>query len=158
MPPKEFVFGDGSRLRLVPDQLAVNTKGARPGRHEFRLVVQALQRIQQLTAENGSHLLVVLQPSKEEVYLPLLDHAPHDPARPLREALARLGIDSLDLGPIFRERAAAGVRLFFEVDGHPNVAGYALIADGVQRELERRHYVQPEDMRRPASASSTGRR
>jgi hypothetical protein len=35
------------------------------------------------------------------------------------------------LGPAFRERAAAGETLFFEVDGHPNARGYAVIAEAV---------------------------
>ena len=76
----------------------------------------------------GTHVLVVLQPGKEEVYLPLTDPSVPDPERPLREALDRLRIEYLDLTPGFRQRAAAGARLFFEVDGHPNAAGYALIA------------------------------
>jgi lysophospholipase L1-like esterase len=138
METKEFRFADGSKLRLLPHQLVANTQGARPGRREFQITLEAFERIQRLARANGSHLLVVLQPTKEEVYLPLLDHVTLDPGRPLREAFQRLGIDYLDLGPVFRERAAAGQRLFFEVDGHPNAAGYALIAEAVHHELERR--------------------
>jgi hypothetical protein len=53
----------------------------------------------------------------------------------LRAALDRLGIDYLDLAPGFRARAAAGERLFFEVDGHPNQAGYALTAELLQAHI-----------------------
>jgi hypothetical protein len=44
----------------------------------------------------------------------------------------------LDLGPAFRERAAAGEQLFFEVDGHPNARGYDLIAQVVVAYLKDR--------------------
>ena len=150
MKTEELSFADGSRLRLSHNQLIENTRGAQPGRREFQATIDAFQRMQQLARENGSHLLLVLQPSKEEVYS-LRDRALPDPARPLREALQQLGIDYLDLGPIFRERAAAGRRLFFQVDGHPNAAGYALIAKAVLHDLERRRYLGGAVMRRPGS-------
>jgi hypothetical protein len=95
---------------------------------------------------------MVLQPSKEEVYLSLRNPIPEDPARPLREALQQRGIEYLDLGPIFCERAAAGQRLFFEVDGHPNAVGYALIAESVLHDLERRHYLRRAPSCSPASS------
>jgi lysophospholipase L1-like esterase len=135
---KEFRFADGSRLLLSPDRLVASSEEGRPGRREFQVTLEAFERIQQLARANGARLVVIFQPSKEEVYLPLLDHVTLDPGRPLREAFQRLGIDYLDLGPVFRERAAAGQRLFFAVDGHPNAAGYALIAEAVYHELERR--------------------
>ena len=36
---------------------------------------------------------------------------------------------------IVREGALAGRQLYFEVDGHPNLDGYRLIADVVDRHL-----------------------
>ena len=48
-----------------------------------------------------------------------------------------LGIEYLDLAPEFRVRAAAGAQLFFEVDGHPNKAGQALIAQLVLAQLKK---------------------
>ena len=42
---------------------------------------------------------------------------------------------TLDLAPLFRARAEAGEKLFFEVDGHPNTRGYALIAEGIRSYL-----------------------
>ena len=78
---------------------------------------------------------MVLQPSKEEVYLPLVGPDVPDFSRDLRAAFEERGIDFLDLGPAFRARAAAGESLFFEVDGHPNPRGYALIAQLVLAHL-----------------------
>ena len=134
--PKIFQFAEGTRLQLLPSDLASETVGAQPDRPEFQFVLQALQRIHSIATENGTHPLMVLQPSKEEVYLPLLGEAPPDPGGPLRQALDELGIEYLDLTAAFRRRAAAGEQLFFEVDGHPNARGYALIAELVLSHLK----------------------
>jgi hypothetical protein len=80
--------------------------------------------------------VVIFQPSKEEVYLPLLGDPLPDPTGPLRAVLDKLSIRYLDLTPVFRRRAEAGDKLFFAVDGHPNVRGYALIADLVLSHLK----------------------
>jgi hypothetical protein len=109
---------------------------AQPDRREFRLTLGALRRIHSIARDNGTHLVVIFQPSKEEVYLPLLGDPVVDPTAPLGEALAESGIPYLDLSPVFRQRAAAGEKLFFEADGHPNERGYALIADSVFSHLK----------------------
>jgi hypothetical protein len=69
--------------------------------------------------------------------MPLLGEAAPDPGRHLRAALDGLDIDYLDLGPPFRQRAAAGERFFFEADNHPNRRGYKLIAQEVLAYLKR---------------------
>jgi len=134
---KVFEAPDGRRVELSPASLANNTKRANPGDHVFQVVIDALQRIDSLAKENGATALVVLQRSKEEVYLPLLGESPPDAAAPLREALGERGIPYLDLLQEFRRRAAAGEVLFFEADGHPNSRGYALIAEIVSSYLKK---------------------
>ncbi|HWP23826.1 MAG TPA: hypothetical protein VNM15_06525 [Candidatus Binatia bacterium] len=124
-----FVAPDGRRLELTPQTLVNNTKYARPGYPIFRAVLDSLQGIHSRARADGATLLVVLQPSKEEVYLPLVTGSLPDPAEPLRSALADRKISYLDLLPEFRRRAAKGEVLFFETDGHPNARGYALIAE-----------------------------
>jgi hypothetical protein len=126
---KTFTASDGSRIELWPDQLDNNTRNAKHGQHVFQFVLNALAQIHSLAKENGGTSLVILEPSKEQVYLPLLGESPPDPGTPLRAALAELGIPYLDLLDEFRRRAAKGEALFFETDGHPNVRGYALIAE-----------------------------
>ena len=76
-------------------------------------------------------MLIVFQPSKEEVYLPLLGEPAADLSYPLREKLAESRVEYLNLTPVFRDRAAMGEKLFFEADGHPNAAGYELIGNTV---------------------------
>ena len=111
--PRILRFADGSRLQLRPSHLASHTRGAYPDRPQFQLVLQALECIQEIAEANGSHVLFIFQPTKEEVYLPLLGEAAPDPDQPLRAALDGLGLDYLDLTPAFRQRARAGERLFF---------------------------------------------
>jgi hypothetical protein len=140
-PPSEIPImlrlPDGSRVQLLQRDFAVKSAAAVSGTRSFQLVLEALRGIHALAARDGSRVLVVFEPGKEEVYLPLGDESTPDPTRALREALARLGIDYLDLGPPFRRRAAAGERLFFPIDRHPNAAGYAAIANLVRDRIER---------------------
>ncbi|MGE5304443.1 MAG: SGNH/GDSL hydrolase family protein [Alphaproteobacteria bacterium] len=133
---KIYKSPDGSRLELEPSVIANNTKNARPGHRAFQLTLDALQRIDSLAKENGGTALVILQPSKEEVYLPLVGAPVPDPAAPLRAALAERRIPYLDLLKEFRHRAARGEVFFFETDGHPNPRGYALIAEVVSSYLK----------------------
>ncbi len=125
----------GGRLVLLLDALPRLAEQARPSRPEFGEALGALARLDARTRADGGRLLVVLLPSKEYVYLPLLGRMDEDPFEPVRAELARRGLTVLDLTPDFRARAAAGERLFFTVDGHPNERGYALIADVVARYL-----------------------
>jgi lysophospholipase L1-like esterase len=142
-----YRFPDGGVLRLDPEDFADKTQGAVAGRREYRVVHQALLELDRHVREHGARTLVLLLPGKEEVHLPLLDVPMQDPAADLRKSLVRHGIDHLDLGPLFRARASAGQRLFYEHDGHPNAEGYALIAEGVLAHLQTREYL-------PASAAA----
>jgi lysophospholipase L1-like esterase len=129
--PTIFRAPDGTQLRLDVEGFTYQAGIGRPGNRGFDISVDALQRLDSIARANGTKILVILQPSKEEVYLPLMGqtNVDTDPGRPLRVKLGELGIPYLDLLPEFRNRAAKGEVLFFETDGHPNVRGYALIAE-----------------------------
>jgi SGNH hydrolase-like domain, acetyltransferase AlgX len=126
---------DGVWLRLFPEQLEAASAKAQPDQLAFHLVLQALQRLQTQVQEHGASVLVVLQPSKEEAYLPLLGNTVPGLQQDLQEALAQHGIAMLDLTPVFRHQAAIGARLFFTVDGYPNAQGHLVIARSVFRHL-----------------------
>ena len=126
--PTFFHFTGGSRVRLVPQDLWDAAALADKKTKAFRLTLDAFQSIQSSAEKHGTHVLMVLQPSKEEVYLPLVQTGVPDPSATLRDEFERRGIEYLDLVAAFRQRAAAGEQLFFENDGHPNPTGYALTA------------------------------
>jgi GDSL-like Lipase/Acylhydrolase family len=134
--PKDLQLADGSHVKLRPDHLARMTAYIEVGNPIFERSLAALERINAIATSHGTHVIVVLQPSKEETYLPLLDGTPADPGGPLRAALQARGIEYLDLLPLFREHAAAGAKLFYEFDGHPNAEGYRLTAEGILAHLE----------------------
>jgi lysophospholipase L1-like esterase len=134
--PKGLQLADGSRLKLRPKDMARKTAYIKPGNTVFELAVDALERINAIATSHGTRVIVILQPGKEETYLPLLDGTTTDPGAPLRAALEAHGIEYLDLLPAFREHAEAGAKLFFEVDGHPSPRGYRLIAEEVLAHLE----------------------
>jgi lysophospholipase L1-like esterase len=130
-------FPDGGRLQLAPAIYASNQGLAQPDHPNFRLVVDAVERTRALAERGGSKFLVLLVPTKEEVYLPLLDEQPPPTTAPFAAHFGATGLPYLDLTPDFQARAREGERLFFEVDGHPNAAGYRLIAEVVLDHLRR---------------------
>ena len=129
-------FPDGGRIKLAPYFYAGYVEEARPGEPRFDLVLEAAAHARELAMRGGSKFLVVLFPTKEEVYLPLLGRPAPDVTGPFARALEARGIPYVDLLSAFRERAAAGEeRLFLEIDIHPNEQGYALVAEEVLRSL-----------------------
>jgi lysophospholipase L1-like esterase len=128
---KTIDLPDGGRLQLAPAIYASNQDLARPDHPNFRLVVDAVARTQALAARGGSGFLVLLMPTKEEVYLPLVDDPPPPSTAPFAAYFGATGLPYLDLTPHFQARAREGEQLFFEVDGHPNAAGYRLFAEAV---------------------------
>jgi lysophospholipase L1-like esterase len=133
---KTLSFPDGGHLCFAPNIVARATRNAIPGHPDFQLVLEAIERTRRLTEEHDTHLLVLLFPSKEEVYLPIMDEPAPQAIQPFATALREKGINVLDLTASLQERARAGQRLFHELDGHPNAAGYDVIADTVLRHLE----------------------
>jgi hypothetical protein len=135
---KFFSAPGGTRLELDVEDFIYQTEDARPGKSAFAISVEALERLHSLASAEGTKTLIILLPSKEEVYLPLMHETniDADPGRPLREMIEKLRIPYIDLLPSFRSRAAKGEVLFFETDGHPNARGYALIAELVRDHLK----------------------
>jgi hypothetical protein len=133
---KTMELADGSRLQLLPRALTQAARFGQPGRPEFALVLDMLERTHKLAQQHNTHCLVLFFPSKEEVYLPLLGEEAPDLAAPFLPELDERGIAYLNLGPFFRERATAGETLFWELDGHYNAPGYALVAEVVRAHLK----------------------
>lgn len=134
--PKLLRLADGAPMHLWPSLFAARTAGATSDQPAFQFVLQSLTRLRDLTAKQGARLLVVIQPSKEHLYTPLLGETVPDPNTHLIESLTQLGIDYLDLTPTFQEKVKLGEALFFLSDTHPNRQGYALIAQEILNHLK----------------------
>jgi lysophospholipase L1-like esterase len=145
-------FPDGGRLQLAPAVYAGNQALAQPDHPNFRLVVDAVERTRALAERGGSKFLVLLVPTKEEVYLPLLDERMPPATAPFAAHFGATGLPFLDLTPGFQARAREGERLFFEVDGHPNAAGYRLIAEVVLDHLRNTAQASSLADRRPSGS------
>jgi hypothetical protein len=129
-------FEGGRRIQLVPAVYRSAVRMAHPGDPNFDLVIGTIERARDLTRQQGGQFLVLLMPTKEEVYLPRLGQ----PAPPLVESFERTlterGVASLNLVRAFRAHARDAEPLFYEVDGHPNADGYRLIARVVADNLK----------------------
>jgi hypothetical protein len=128
-------FADGSRLRLVPSIYPQDAARAHPEDPDFQLMMREIAALRDAVEAGGAHLLVLLIPTKEEIYLPLAGQPTPQMLAPVAAALEAAGFDVLDPSPAFSEGARAGRNLFFELDIHPNVAGYRLLADVVAADL-----------------------
>jgi lysophospholipase L1-like esterase len=154
--PVVVTLRDGSEMRMVPGEFQERTAGSERGRREFELVEHALRRLRDQSRSNGSQLLVVIQPSKEEVYMPLTGESVRDAAAFLRVLFDELGIEYLDLLPRFRQQAEEKA-LFFESDGHPNAAGYHLIFESLAAHLKARRAAYGLTGERPTGGAGERR-
>ena len=128
---------DGGRLRLAPTAYESVVRRTQPADPDFGRAIESVLTADSLAREAGSAFLVILVPTKEEVYLPLLDEPTPELVAPFAEELATRGIQVFDPTPAFRETAERGETLFFEIDGHPNAAGNRLLSDVVRAYLLR---------------------
>lgn len=98
------------------------------------LVFQPLERLRDDAERIGATFLVVLVPSKEELYAGPAIPALLDVVREARRELAARGLRTLDLYPAFAA-APASYGMYFRADLHHNAAGHRLIAQAVAQEL-----------------------
>lgn len=126
--------------RLLCDQASNRLWGdfrASAIRRGWELTQGALARGRRLAEAADAHLVVVLVPSKEEVYWPMLAprlaHAASLPIRQPDVLLAQFcrqqNIPCLDLYQRFASAAQQGAVLYFSRDAHWNAAGHALAAE-----------------------------
>ncbi len=120
---------DGGSIQLAPASLKRALAKTQPKDPGFRSVIEAAVTARILAEANGSEFLVVLFPTKEEVYLPLNGVPFPSLTRPIADVLERNGIDYIDLTESLREHAAQGEKLYFKIDGHQNRNGNRVVAE-----------------------------
>ena len=124
---RTLALEDGERLQLVLP---------RPGAVEptdLDRTLGAVLRLRDRVEAGGGRLLVLLMPTKEEVYLPLLGETAASPTAAVAARLAEAGVPAFDVGEALRARASrAGPALYFAIDGHPNPTGQAILAEAVK--------------------------
>ncbi len=134
-PPMEFP--DHTRLIFAPSFLENQVGLAKPDQPVFQSVMESIEKTQAIAASHGTAFLVLVFPTKEDVYLPLRGDTVPPLLPSLVEALRSRGIPYLDLTGPMQEQARQEKRLFFQVDGHPDAAGYRVIAAAVLARIER---------------------
>lgn len=104
---------------------------------------QVLAEANAAARQQNAELVVLLFPSKEQVYWPIVStlvedaaafkvNWPHDEVRAWCEAN---GVAYLDLTPVFAGEAAQGKQLYYRFDAHWNEAGHELAAQTIRRYL-----------------------
>jgi len=122
---------NGSRLRLAPTTYVGSERLTQPGQPIFELTMETIETARARVEEAGGEFVVLLVPTKEEVYLQLRDRPHPDLVDPFANALDARGIPYLDLTQPLLEAAGHNGPLYFKVDGHPNARGYEVIAEAV---------------------------
>lgn len=128
---KTVELESGERLQLVPRYVEIEAARAVKGDPGFDAAVRSINDIQVLATANDIACLVILFPTKEEVYSDYLEQDLSRLGNAVKDELDALGIDYLDLGPILSERVREGRALYHEVDGHPNELGYDVIGEAI---------------------------
>jgi lysophospholipase L1-like esterase len=148
-------FSDGKKLQLAPTILRPAIMESRPGSAGLRNVMRATLAARDLAQSAGSQFVVLLFPTKEEIYLPVRGTDFPSLLAPLTAELEKAGIAYIDLSSRYAELAAENIKLYFEVDTHPNIYGNQVTADVVEEFLT--NQLPARSPRRAVPRESTDR-
>lgn len=126
---------DGDRIELAPTVYGHAAALAAAGEPDFFLVVSTIAEAREACLKHGIEFVVLLMPTKERIYLPLLGEPIPELFQPFKTEFERRGIPYIDPTEAMRAEAEAGRKLYFTIDGHLNAAGHAVLAGTVMRHL-----------------------
>lgn len=132
---RTMVLEDDARLVLTPSILRHAVLHRRPDSPGFRSVLEATLAARDLAESTGSRFVVLLFPTREEIYLPLVEEPFPSLFGPFKEALERESVEYIDLATRFGQLAARKQKLYFTVDTHPNAYGNEVVAKVVADRL-----------------------
>lgn len=113
------------------------------------LTRQALQDTLALLEPAGATLVILIVPSKEQVYWEQYRQVAAPPPsytidqliEPLRRFCAAAHLHCLDLTPALRAEAQQGKQLYFPIDIHWNAAGHTVVARAVEEYLQQENLI-----------------
>lgn len=131
-PEERVDFGDGESIYLwLRGQRRLAEGATRPGVDLARDVIDPLVRLRAAAGEDGARFVVVLLPSKEEIYGADAYPAVLRTVTDVRRALAAADLPVLDLYGLFRTRGRERPP-FYTRDIHFNAFGNALVAEALE--------------------------
>ena len=144
-------FRHGEKMYLSPrEQLRLSKGIVRPGTPNIAsLFVEPLENLRRAVEAQGGRLLVVLVPSREEIYGAAAAPQVLNTIHALKPLLESAKLPVLDTYPIFSAQAMARP-LYFPRDMHLNAAGNALLAAAIAERIERDGFGLQQDSAMPA--------
>ena len=142
--PEQFTFPNGEDVLLsVKDQLRLTKGFDRPGTPDIlETFFHPLEQLKSEVEADGGRFLIVLVPSKEEIYAAKKFPAVLTSIREVRAGLAAKGLPVLDLYPVFREHGREHSP-FYRTDMHLNELGNKLLAESVAQWIDDQHLFPP---------------
>jgi hypothetical protein len=129
-----FVFPNGDTIFLsLRDQERLAQGIDRPDVADMReILFRPLEQLKTEVERRGGRFVILLMPSKEELYGADDFPAILRPVQEVRAGLEARGLPVLDLYPVFRERGRERAP-FYRADPHPNAFGTQIIADALAK-------------------------
>jgi hypothetical protein len=130
---EQFDFPNGDSVLLsVRDQERLAQGIDRPGVDMRAILFRPLEQLKAEVEGQGGRFVIMLMPSKEELYGADDFPAVLRPIQEVRKELEARALPVLDLYPIFRERGRERSP-FYHADPHPNAFGEEIIADALAK-------------------------
>ncbi len=143
-PIERVVLAEGGVMYLsARDEQRLMTGWRRPGTPDIRnIFFEPLEQLQAEVESNGGQFLVVLFPSKEELFAAEVFPEILEPVRQARIELAARHIPTLDLYPVL-QNAGISQPVFFLIDMHPNARGHRIVADALAQWIAQKGVFRP---------------